>query len=96
MPEYAKLIQEMEGELNLIYEPGAIAYIDEHFDNAWSNAIDRFDIALSRAIESHHFAAAEHEAQVYRASILDLMKRYKKRNNSSQVEDFLNALAQLK
>jgi hypothetical protein len=42
---FIKIIEDIENELALIYMPGAIHYIDDHYDNAWSSAIDRFDLS---------------------------------------------------
>lgn len=86
---FSKLIGDIENELELHYLPGAIRWIDEKYDGAWSKAIERFDHALSSATGSKYFEAAKLEGEIYKDTILRLIKKYKEHKNGTKVIKYL-------
>jgi hypothetical protein len=74
--------------------PGAIHWADKNHNEAWSNALDRFDKALSVAIERKEPTLAKTEGDFYKATILDLLSKYKRHKNMDETQSFLRAIAQ--
>ncbi len=87
---FTQIIETIENELNLCYEPGAIKYCDEKFDNAWSKAIDRFDQALTKHMQSANAELIQYESELYRDTVLQLIKKYKMSKNLRKADDFFN------
>lgn len=93
MMGFHKLISEIEAEIKFEYLPGAIRWADENFDGAWSKAIDRFDAALTHAIEHKDWRSIEIEKATYRRTVLDLIAKYKAERRIGDQESFLASLA---
>lgn len=89
---YLQAINAIEAELAAKYLPGAIRWCDEQFNGAWSNAIDRFDKALSIAIDRKDHQLSKIEGEFYRATILDLLSRYKTAKDIGDTSSFLEAI----
>jgi hypothetical protein len=89
---FVQLINRIEAEIHVAYIPEAIRWCDEKFNNAWSNAIDRFDKALSVAIERQDYRLAELEGDYYKVTILELLGRFKASHDMDAQQSFLSAL----
>jgi len=89
---FSQLIWEIESELQTEYWPGAIAWSDKNHHNAWSNAITRFDGALSVALESKDWSYAQREGQIYKLTILNLLKMFKEATQKDDKKEFFSAL----
>lgn len=87
MKQYCEIIKDIENELSIGYLPGAINYIDDKYEGAWSKAIDRFDHALSVSPET-----ALEDGQTYRKEILRLITLFKEGKTGSKVDNFLDSL----
>lgn len=88
----ANLIGEIEAELKFEYLPGAIRWADQNFDGAWSKAIDRYDNALSLAIERKDWRSLQIEGAHYKRTVLDMIVKYKRHKNMTDSESFLSSL----
>jgi len=89
---FSEIIRSIEAEIKTEYLPGAITWADKHHNNAWSNAIDRFDRALSRSIERQDYTLAKLEGEHYRITVLDLLRKYKKEKGIADTDSFLTAI----
>lgn len=89
---YSEIIREIEAEIKTQYLGGAIRWADAKYDGAWSKAIDRFDAALTIAIERKDYRTAEIEGAYYRATVLDLIRKYKTAKNMDDADSFLGSL----
>ncbi len=89
---FSKIIQDIEDELNFMYLPGAIQYMDDTYDFAWSKAIRRFEHALCKTIETGNFEHSKLEGAIYRDTIIRLIGVYKNHKRGRKVDDFLETL----
>lgn len=89
---FLELINTIESELKQEYVGGAIKWCDEKFDNAWSKALDRFDKALAIAIDRQEYALAKMEGEFYKATILDLLRKFKTAKQIKDSDAFLESL----
>lgn len=92
MPKFLQLINSIEGELKIEYLGGAIRWIDETENNAWSDAIDRFDNALAVAIERKDYQLAQLEGEHYKTKVLGMIARYKKHKRMEGATSFLDQI----
>lgn len=92
---FSNLIGLIESENEFKYLGGAIRWCDENHHLAWSNALDRFDKSLSVAIERKDFALAKTEGDFYKATILDLLTKYKRFKNMDDTTSFLKSITTL-
>ena len=90
--KFSQIISRIECEISIQYLPGAIRWCDENHSNAWSNAIDRFDKALSIAIERLDHKLAEIEGDYYCATIVDLLSKYKNFKKMDETSAFLKSI----
>jgi hypothetical protein len=90
--QFTKLFNEIEAELKLEYVGGAIKWADENYLNAWSNAITRFESAVTRAIEYGNFDLVKSESELYKNTILGLIRQYKQAKAMGEQESFLESL----
>jgi hypothetical protein len=89
---FTQLINAIESEIKTDYLPGAIRWSDEKFGNAWTRAMDRFDKALAIAIDRGDYRLAQIEGDFYKATVLDLLGRYRNHKNLDATDSFLSAL----
>lgn len=89
---FLEIIGAIEAQLSTEYLPGAIKWADETHSNAWSNALDRFDKALTIAIERQDFGLAKVEGEFYKTTILDLISSYKRHKNMDETQSFLDSM----
>lgn len=89
---FTKIIDEIQTALSSKYVPGMIRWADETKNNAASNAMDRFDKALSEASEKLAWDHAKAEAQVYKETMLGLIREYKIHKSINEANDFLSAV----
>ena len=92
---FSEIISSIESELSALYLPGAINWADDTMDGAWSKAIDRFDKALSIAIERQDYTLARIEGDFYKATIIDLIRRYKTHKRMDDTESLLQSVRKL-
>lgn len=90
--QFTKLLNLIHAELAAEYIPTAIRWCDHKFDNAWSKAIDRFDSALSVAIARGDYQLAKVEGGFYKATLLDLIRKFKTAHQMKETESFLAAI----
>lgn len=89
---FSQLIWDIESELQMEYWPGAIKWADENHNNAWSNALETFDKALSEAQITKDMGHLKRMADLYKKTILILLSWYKKAKAVNDTESFLDAL----
>jgi hypothetical protein len=89
---FSEVIRSIETELAEKYLPGAIAWIDENRNNAWSNAIDKFDRALIACIARSDFYSAKAAGEHYTVTILNLIAEYKRHKGMDDKDSFLSSL----
>lgn len=92
LPRFLDLINEIETELQPQYWQGAIRWADEKYNGAWSNAIDRFEKAITKGYENLNFQYAQVEADIYKEAILKLLREYKRTIGVSEEESLLDAI----
>lgn len=85
---FSKLIHKIESELKLYYQSGAIKYIDENFDGAWSKEIDKFEQALASGDQEK----IEAQSEIYKGNILKFIDLYKRKTNKGRAGRFLDEL----
>lgn len=90
---FHEIIGAIEAEIKTEYLGGAIAWADKNHNNAWSNAIDRFDRALTNAIDRQDYLAAKIEGDFYKTTVLDLIQKYKK---AKGIDDLASLLDEVK
>jgi len=80
---FSKLINEVESAISMEYLPDCIAWADKTHNNAWSNAIERFENALSEDIATRapddkgNTEFIYKEAEIYKNTCLGLIKEFK-------------------
>lgn len=89
---FLKLINEIESELKIEHVGGAISWADKKYNNAYSNAIDRFDIELSKAITSGDYEHAKRESDVYKKTTIGFLREYKTEKRLSDSDSFLASI----
>lgn len=89
---FSKIIDKIESQLANKYLPRAINWCDEHYDNAWSNAITRFDNALTLSLAREDYFLAKTEGKLYEKTILDLIEKFKTETDLDQTISFLATL----
>ena len=89
---FIDIINQIENEINIVYIPGAIKYCDDHFDNAWSKAIDTYEAAINRFIETKDEAAVNFAGEVYIACVKNLIQKYKVYKNNKHTDSLLDDL----
>ena len=89
---FIRLINTIESELAMEYWPGAIAWCDENFGEAWSNAIERFEKSLSSSLDRNDFNLIAREKEIYMRTILDLMRKYKAYKKIDDIDSFLKTI----
>ena len=90
--KFSEMITEIENELACEYIGGAINWADENYKNAWSDAMLKFDEALSYSLKTgvdHH---AQKAGQLYKKTVLDLLKKYKKAKKLDETKEFLKSV----
>lgn len=92
MIHMSQVIVELDAELPAELQPYAAAWADKHFGGAWTQAIDRFYLALMVADQ----ALLEQELQFYKNEIKNLMRKYKAEKKLSDIECFLSSITPLK
>lgn len=89
---FSKLLREINSELCEEYIPDAANWADLNLEFAWTCANERFDKALIIAIERKDYVLAQIEGDFYKASILDLISKYKRTRNIEEARNFLNSI----
>jgi hypothetical protein len=89
-----KLIDEIENELVMEGWPEAIVWVDKHYSNAWSIAIDRFDNALVKFKDTKNWNEVQVEGQIYKLALIELLRRYKSAKGIDDTEAFLDSLGE--
>lgn len=89
---FSRLLATIHAELGAEYIGGAVQWADKKFDCAWSKAMDRFEHSLSVAIERKDYNLAQSEGDIYKGTILDLIRKYKAEKHMSDAEAFLASI----
>lgn len=92
---FFEIVNSIERELGSVYLGGAIKWIDEHKDNAWSKEVDLFDRALAGALERQDYFSAKMAGEHYKLRITEFIQVYKKENGSGEQDSFLGMLKEL-
>ena len=88
--KFSDIILTIEKNIEMEYLPGAIKYINTHYNDAWSKAIDRFDTALFGDLDQPELSeGCKLDVQLYLDSILKFINIYKNRKNKSAVDRLL-------
>lgn len=85
MDEFRDLIESTEKEIEMQYIGGAIKWVDEKYDSAWSKAMDKFEMALVKAKVSKNLEPAKTAAIEYKNKCLGFISDYK--NNGPPSKD---------
>lgn len=93
---FSQIIGAIEAEIDTIYLSGAIQWADNQFHGAWSAALERFDKALAVALERKDPALAKTEGAYYKATVIDLLSKYKNHKKMNDTQSFLKGLSTLK
>lgn len=75
--KFSELIDSIDKELSMKYQGGAIMWVDNNFDMAWSDAFEEFDDVLSKCVEKNNYTEAEEAAKKYKEFCLEHIKKYK-------------------
>lgn len=91
----SKMVEEIENTLAIAYFPGAIQYIDDNYNCAWSNAINIFEVSMMRSLENPdtYFEVMELSGDVYKTSILKFIEIYKAFKTGQKINLFLSSLS---
>lgn len=89
---FTELMNTIEAEIRTEYIGGAIQWADQNFDNAWSKALTRFDKALGVAIDRQDYTLAKVEADFYKITVVELLKKYKAAKAIDDKEAFLASI----
>jgi hypothetical protein len=89
---FSTLIRKLEAELSEQYLPGAIQWCDDHMNNAWSRAIERFEKALIKAIEIGSYEYAKTEGEIYELTVTKLLQQYKASKKIDDANAFLSSI----
>lgn len=92
MFEFSKMIREIECEISNDYLPGAIKWVDNNYESAWSNAIERFDSALKSMSYQGDYSFLKREGEIYKNTVLELIKKYKQEKQTKEVQMFLQSI----
>jgi len=95
-PDFATMLRKIHAELSEAYMPGAHQWADDTFDGAWSKAMDRFDQALTIVIERKDYQLAKLEGDLYKSTLIDLIRKFKKHKQMDDASEFLAALGRRK
>ncbi len=88
--KFSEIIAEIDRELHPKYQGGCYAYIDKHFDEAWSKAVGRFEDALNTKNQS----LIRLEAQVYRDAMMRFIELYRQEKNKSGIDALIASIEQ--
>ena len=89
---FSEIIGAIQGAIAEEYLGGAIAWADAKYDNAWSNAMDRFEQALCGAIERQDYRSAELAGADYKRVALGFIAEFKAAKGISDATTFLEQL----
>lgn len=90
--KFTSVIHAAEAEIAAQYIPGAIRWIDETEDGAWSKAMDDLDQVVSAAVARHDYPTANLAIDIYRERILEFIRRYKKHRQMDDAAAFLTSV----
>jgi hypothetical protein len=85
-----RILDDIENELKLFYQFEAIRFIDEHYEGAWSKAMDRWELVCNQAYQTGNYDLMKLEGEIYRQQILYLIQVFKQRKRGNDVEKFLD------
>lgn len=91
---FIHLIDTVQKNTKAIVLQGAMKWIDENYDEAWSKAMDRFDLALAEAIRTKNAEKAKMEAQIYKASIEGFIETFKRAKGEERTLNLFDRLKQ--
>lgn len=90
--QISETIRTIEAEICMEYSSRAINWVDKNLNNAWSNAIDRYERILVLVYERHEYTLLKAESEFYRKTVLDLLRKYKEAKRIDDSEAFLQTL----
>ena len=97
--EFAKMITDISNELGTsFFENQVIRFLDEHYDQAWSKAFDRFNHVIcdyhdlvSRGLSDQEIEKVVlDEISLYRNAMVEFIRVYQTTQNQTQVNLFLD------
>lgn len=89
---FSKIIDRIHAEIAPQYWSGAIQWADENHSNAWTNAINRFDSALSSSLKILNSEHLKIESEIYRDTLIGLLKNYKEAHQKNEAFSFLESI----
>ena len=92
LPKFSEIITRIEGAIGSAYTGGAIAWADENHDNAWSNAITRFERALVEYGKTGLTEPVDREGKIYLETCLKLVDAYNTHRQANAALNFLGYL----
>ena len=88
----SQYITAVHEELDVIYIGEVMNWADTKYNNAFSLAVERFDLALSKALHDNDFSEVEAAGELYKSTVLGLIREWKEEQSGDQVEMFLGGL----
>lgn len=89
---FSGMLREMNQELSDEFQPGAFAWVDKKFNNAWSTLADRFERALAEFQKNSDYRRVEDARDYYKNQCIEWFKLYKREKNIGDEEQFFNSL----
>ncbi len=83
-----QIVEEIETE----YLGGCIAWCDEYYDNAWTKAIDRFDLSLTELIENPDDKKLKLEGDIFLKRVKWLVKQFRIQFDMTETDAFVNSI----
>ena len=85
-------ITSVHDELDVRYIGDVMTWADCKYNNAFTMAIERFDLVLSKALYEDNFTEVKEAGELYKTTVLSLIAEWKKDQAGDQVEMFLEGL----
>lgn len=97
-PEFSKIIQNIDSQISEEYLGGCIVWSDREFNNAWTDALVRYENKLTEYILSDKsdpetLRKANYESGLYLNTVLPLIKKYKESKKLDSAQMFLESIA---
>lgn len=86
-------LRQMNEFISAQYIPGAVQWADEEYDNAWSNALIRFEDAIVRADHFDEEHIFEDESNIFTGTILALIRCYQTHLANNNIAKMLSELS---
>ena len=92
IPEFSKIINEINIELAPEYQMGAWNWIEKKYQGEFSRCSKRFESSIIEWETHKNLQFIEREAKLYKETMVNWFKEYKKNNEVDDTTSFLRSI----